>query len=138
MGDARLREHRREHLDADHPSGLTNRAETRPQFLPRIFASPRSCTAPGGNRWHGQQHPAERQPLLADAVGQKAEVANLHKPGGQHVLQKLGLRSDGIPHEHSGRNQPSAERLRARHSGFWLLISGFHIPQGYQGEALAS
>ena len=33
------------------------------------------------------------------------------------------------------RSQPLAQRLRRRHSDFWLLTPDFHIPKGYQGRS---
>src|SRR5258706_9395760 len=34
------------------------------------------------------------------------------------------------PERRAGGNQPVAQRLQRRHSGFWLLTSDFHIPAG--------
>ena len=46
-----------------------------------------------------------------------------------------GIRGYRSSCELAGRSQPVAQRLRRRHSGFWLLTSDFHIPKGYQGRS---
>ena len=54
------------------------------------------------------------------------------------LTHDLGYGETELADAHARRSQPVTERIRASDSGFGLLTSGFHIPKGYQGEALPS
>ena len=80
----------------------------------------------------GKRSPAEKARFLNIAEGSLEECRYY-----LILAHDLGYGQDGLADAPAGRGQPLTERLRSGDSGFWLLISGFHIPKGYQGEALA-
>ena len=51
------------------------------------------------------------------------------------LAQDLGYGDTRTGSRAARRSQPLLERLRRRHSDFWLLTSDFHIPKGYQGRS---
>ena len=73
----------------------------------------------------GKRSPAEKARFLNIAEGSAEECR----------YYRLGLRSERVADEDIRRNQQAAQRLCTCDSGFWLLIPGFDIPEGYQGRS---